>query len=705
MKTIERTTTHSLGWRRPTAKRAPFAGGCVGQVFGPSPRKRPRLVRNTTADGRPRPSEGDAPADSPWHRLPAELLDAILNGPTGLDAAHRAVARLVCRAWRDGVAAVSDADRRRFIASAPAKVDPHAWSAGRCVGASVLALWLDRTLHASASAHALCMQSRLVCASLTVPQIAAGVALSARRDAVHVAMALMGTAGPPADPIVAPDLSPASSAVAHDTACPGGTRRRYFTVLSPCHAAAMMICTASGPMGVGAAHVVAAFSQAASLPSVLAQIEAAVAYDRAASALSLTAIAIGRLYAQRMSPASAVETVLRRLWAAIAQHNAVRTARWLGSTLGAWETPQRPQCRVRNATGDDGGGGSDGDTDESRLEAYYAYEALGVWAWEMVATWGREPPSDWSCTAARLGHTQLLQMARDRQWPINDIRAFMAALCAGHTDTCDLIARWYAHDNEGRFGPLSCDRAVNVLVYASSSHLCSETALLRGLAWLASTVPPDDAPIEALAQVLTPWPVLSEAVALVDTWPADVVRSGHLCSGLAAYVDAARWHSADALVALAATLMGDDNGVARPPAPTGHTGSALWHLWTARLVERVAYNRPNQDGGTAAVGALGVLCALGVRAGFLNADETPPVTLPLLANGALEGGRRNVTPAVSALWAGAVRPAPLSLTLALGVRALATEDPRYAVRTGALGLARWLVRGGLCPDVFADALA
>nr|UDO48157.1 F-box domain protein [Pandoravirus massiliensis] len=689
MKTINRTATtaHSLGWCRPTAKRMPLAVGCAGQAFGPSPRKRPRLVRNAP-DGS-HASIGTA-VDSLWHRLPAELLDAILNGPTGIDAAHRAVARLVCRAWRDCIAAVSDKSRRRLAASAPAKVDPHAWSAGRCVGASVLAsLWANQTLHEFASAHALCAQARLLCASVTAPQIAAAVALSARQGAVQAAMAMMGSAAVSASHVAAARLSDVDGVGTHDHAGTGA-RRRCFTVLSPCHAAAMSVCTAAGPAGAGAAHVVVAFGQTASLPSVLAQIESAVAYDRAASALSLTAIAVSRLYAQRMSPASAVETVLRRVWDAIAQHNAVRTARWLGSAVGAWEAAQQTDCA--GVVGQ---------------EACDTHEALGAWAWDMVTAWGRAPSADWACTAARLGHTQLLQMARDRQWAVNDVRAFMAAICTGHTGVCDLISRWYAHDNDGRFGPLSCDRAVNILVYAASSQLCSQAVLLRSLKWLASAVPVGTAPVEALSQALAPWPTLPEAVALVDTWPEDVVRLGYLCGGLVAYIDAARWHSADALATLAATrCCGDD--VARMPASLGstnRTGFSLWHLWTSRLAERVAYNRPDQDGGTAAVEALAVLCALGVRAGFLDADDVPPVAAPVLASEALEGGRRNVPVAVSAVWADAVRPAPLSLALALSVRALATEDPRCAVRVGAMSLARWLVRGGLCPDVFADNLA
>nr|UMO79800.1 F-box incomplete domain containing protein [Pandoravirus aubagnensis] len=652
------------------------------QAFGPSPRKRPRLVRNASNQ---RCASAGAIADSPWHRLPAELLDAILNGPVGIDAAHRAVARLVCRAWHDCITAMSDTSRRRLAASAPAKVDPHAWSAGRCVGASVLALWAGQLSHGPTPVHVLCAQARLVCASVTAPQVAAAVALSSRQDATQAAMAMAGSAAVSASHVVASGSPVANGTDAHDHTGTG-VRRRCFTVLSSCHAAAMSVCTAAGPTGTGVAHVVVAFGQAASLPSVLAQIESAVTYDRAASALSLTAIAVARLYAQRMSPASAVDTVLRHVWASIAQHNAVRTARWLGSTVGAWEVPQRTECANR------------GDP-----EACDAYEALGAWAWDVVTMWGSAPSVDWSCAAARLGHTQLLQMARDRQWPVNDTRAFMAALCAGHTDACDLIARWYAHDNDGRFGPLTCDRAVNILVYATSSQLCPHAVLLRGLNWLASAAPAGTAPAEALSQVLTAWPVLPEAVALIDTWPESVVRSGCLCSGLAAYIDATRWHSADALVALAATH-GDT--FPRPPAATiGQTGFTLWCLWTARLAERMAYNRPNEDGGTAAVDALAVLCALGVRAGFLDIDDAPPLAAQMLGNGALGDGQDDKQTATSAVWANVARPTPLSLALALGVRALATDDPRYAVRVAAMGLARWLVRGGLCPDVFADDLA
>lgn len=593
----------------------------------------------------------------------------------------------MCRAWRDCVAAVSVTSRRRLAASAPAKADPYAWSDGRYVGASVLALWASQPLPGPMPAHALCAQARLVCASVTAPQVAAAVALSRRQDATQAAMAMLGSPAVSASHIAAVGSPVADGADTHDHV---GTavRRRCFTVLSPCHAAALSICTAAGPTGAGVAHVVVAFGQTASLPSVLAQIESAVTYDRAASALSLAAIAVARLYAQRMSPASAVETVLRRVWAAIAQHNAVRTARWLGSTVGAWEVPQRTGC----ANGGD-------------PEACDAYEALGAWAWDVVTMWGSAPSVDWSCAVARLGHTRLLQMARDRQWPLNDARAFMAALCAGHTNACDLITRWHAADNDGRFGPLTCDRTVSILVYATSSQLCSQEVLLCGLKWLASAAPAGTAPAEALAQILAPWPVLPEAIALIDTWPESVVRSGYLCSSLAAYIDAARWRSADALATLAAARRND--ATRAPEATIGRTGFALWGLWTARLAERMAYNRPNEDGGLAAVEALAVLCALGVRAGLLKVDDAPPLAEQVLDNGALGDGHndKRTTTATSVVWADVVRPAPLSLALALGVRALATDDPRCAVRASAMGLARWLVRAGLCPDVFADDLA
>lgn len=219
----------------------------------------------------------------------------------------------------------------------------------------------------------------------------------------------------------------------------------------------------------------------------------------------------------------------------------------------------------------------------------------------------------------------LLDISRHYGWTYDGPTTAMSALCSGRVDVCATLARWHAEDNDGEFGPLPCEPAVRLLLYAVGRGRCLEADLGRGLAWLAAAAPPADAPISAIGEALAPWPSSPYATVIVDTWPGAVVRSDHLRGALAAYIQAGRWADADRLVSVAVNLAAGGS-LDRPPCPC----FALWEPWVARLAESVAYDRPDQDGGMAAVEALATLCALALRAGALDAAAAPPTARCIL---------------------------------------------------------------------------
>ncbi|AJF98525.1 F-box domain protein [Pandoravirus inopinatum] len=691
----------------------PFLGWVPRGVFEPL-RKRPRLARSVRVPCRlidavqyewAQKEDARAGRDSLWDRLPSELLDVLLNGPHGVAPASRALARLVCRRWRDVVSTPSPTDERRLAATAPDTVrDRGAWARGHCVAASTLATWAQKSL-CPPSLDAALGWARLVCASVTGADVAVAVALSKRHDAVAAAVTMVG--GPPHL------LDPNDDDGGHN----GGMApdrvslytRRPYTVMSTCHMLAERVASAVGPRGLGAADVAVALARGGSLPSVLACIDAATARDRAETALALAGVAIARRYAQRWSPGHAVDDIVRRVWEASARHGAAHTAGLLGSALDRWAVCTAvgpdPHPQHTRHVDDDGNnlGAADGDQCSSNRKSNNndpndnttvpdARHILGDWAWDLVATWGRTPAADWFCAVAARGHVALLDIARRHEWTHDGPTTAMSALCSGHINVCARLAQWHAEDNDGEFGPLPCEVAVRLLLYAVGRGRCSEVDLVRGLAWLASAAPPSDVPIGAIGQALAPWPTSPHAVAIVDTWPDAVVRSGHLCGGLAAYVQAGRWGDADRLVsvAMSTTVTGS------PYCPC----FALWEPWVTRLAESVAYDRPNQDGGTAAVEALATLCALALRAGVLDASAAPPAIQDILRDAdAFSSLGCRTNPRSAAIWLDAVRPSPLPLPLALSVRALTVDDPRDEIRSRAASLVRWLIGGGLCPDL------
>lgn len=349
---------------------------------------------------------------SPWDRLPSELLDALLNGPHGVAAASRASARLVCRRWRDVISMPSAADERRLAAGAPDGLGDHcAWARGRCVAASTLAAWA-RTGARMPSLDAVLVRARLACASATSADVAAAIALSGRRDAVAVAVAMVGGplhfVGPDDD--VRDDCGDCDDGAAVPDRVSLYAPRPY-TVMSTCHAVAERVASAAGARGLGVAAVAVALARGGSLPSVLGCIEAAVARDRAETALALAGVAIARRYAQRWAPGHAVDDIVRRVWEATARHGAVRTARLLGSALNRWTV--RADVDVsrpwRDPRGDDNNNGERGNTRADGAaragardncadgdgghhddeDGWDAQRVLGDWAWDLVATWAR----------------------------------------------------------------------------------------------------------------------------------------------------------------------------------------------------------------------------------------------------------------------------------------------------------------------------
>ncbi|AGO81961.1 hypothetical protein pdul_cds_71 [Pandoravirus dulcis] len=656
---------------------------------------------------------------SPWDRLPGELLDALLNGPHGVAAASRASARLVCRRWRDVISTPSATDERRLATGAPDGLsDCCAWARGRCVAASTLAAWA-RAGACPPSLDVALGRARLACASATGADVAAAIALSGRRDAVAVAVSMVG--GPmhfvSPDDCVGDDYGDYydDGAAVPDRASLYAPRP--YTVMSTCHALAERVASAAGARGLGAAAVAVALARGGSLPSVLGCIEAAVARDRAETALALAGVAIARRYAQRWAPGHAVDDIVRRVWEATARHGAVRTARLLGSALNRWTVradvdvsrPRRDhrdnnderwnasadgaaQTGTHDNNGDKDGGYRDND------DCLNAQRILGDWAWDLVATWARAPAADWFCAVAARGHVALLDISRRYGWTYDGPTTAMSALCSGRIDVCATLARWHAEDNDGEFGPLPCEPAVRLLLYAVGRGRCLEADLARGLAWLAAAAPAADAPIGAIGEALAPWPSSPYATLIVDIWPGAVVRSDHLRGALAAYIQAGRWADADRLVSVAVALaVGGSHSSSsdRPPCPC----FALWEPWVARLAESVAYDRPDQDGGTAAVEALVTLCALALRAGALDAAAAPPAARRILEGGAFLCITHCADPRLTATWADAVRVAPLPLSVALSVRSLTVDDPRDAIRGRAASLVRWLATGGLCADL------
>lgn len=638
---------------------------------------------------------------SPWDRLPGELLDALLNGPHGVAAASRASARLVCRRWRDAISTPSATDERRLTAGAPDGLgDRCAWARGRCVAASTLAAWA-RAGACPPSLDVALGRARLACASATGADVAAAIALSGRRDAVAVAVAMVG--GPMH--FVGPDDHVRGDCDDHGDGAAAPNRAslyapRPYTVMSTCHALAERVASAAGARGLGTATVAVALARGGSLPSVLGCIEAAVARDRAETALALAGIAIARRYAQRWAPGHAVDDIVRRVWEATARHGAARTARLLGSALDRWTVRAdadvgRPRRDRRDSNHDQGGGYRDNEDC-----CWNAQRILGDWAWDLVATWARAPAADWFCTVAARGHVALLDISRHYGWTYDGPTTAMSALCSGRIDVCATLARWHAEDNDDEFGPLPCEPAVRLLLYAVGRGRCLEADLGRGLAWLAAAAPPADAPIGAIAEALAPWPSSPYATAIVDTWPGAVVRSDHLRGALAAYIQAGRWADADRLISVAvASAAGgphpSPSSSDRPPCPC----FALWQPWVARLAEGVSYDRVDQDGGTAAVEALAILCALALRAGALDAAAAPPVAIRILEGDAFSYTARCADPRLTATWGDAVRVEPLPLSVTLSVRSLTVDDPRDEIRGRAASLVRWLATGGLCADL------
>ncbi|AGO83502.2 F-box incomplete domain containing protein [Pandoravirus salinus] len=706
----------------------PFLGWVPRRVLGPV-HKRRRLTRSVRApcrlidavQGERTPKEEvRAVRESPCDRLPDELLDVILNGPHGVHPASRASTRLVCRRWCDMISAPSPTDERRLVADAPdATKDRGAWARGRCVTASVLAAWV-RTGICMPSLDVVLARARLACASATAVDVAVAVALSKRHDAVVAAVAMVGGPTHLFGPNDGDDNDNGDGGAAPERA--SLYTGRPYTVMSTCHALAERVASAAGPRGLGIADVAVALARGGSLPSVLACIDAAAAHDRAETALALVGVAIARRYAHRWSPGHAVDDIVRRAWEASARHGAARTAHLLGSALDRWgacTAVADPDDYHDTAghVGDDMGSGRDPAHSDDAVDSGHrdtdtparrltdekdgnddsmsdARRILGDWMWRMVAGWGRAPGADWFCAVAARGHVALLDVARHCGWIYDGPTTAMSALCSGHIRVCALLARWHAEDNNGEFGPLPCEAAVRLLLYAVERGRCTEADLVRGLTWLASATPPSDVPIGAIGQALAPWPTSPHAAAIVDAWPNAVVQSGHLCGGLAAYVYAGRWGDADRLATLATTI-----AVTRGP----HCPCfALWEPWVARLTESVAYDRPDCDGGTMAVEALATLCALAMRAGVLDHAGAPPAARHSLGDDAFLCANQCAYPRSTAIWSDAVRPGPLPLPVALSARALTVDDPRDEIRSRAASLVRWLIDGNLCPDLLDD---
>jgi hypothetical protein len=662
--------------------------------------------RNNRVLGSDEPSTHKvAPTVCPCDRLPDELLDRFLNGPYGIDIIDRASAGLVCRRWRRLIESSSNADARRMASMMPSHGIPgnlDKWCLGRYASASSLAQWIRASATLPALDAAL-NRARLLCARVMPVDVATAVALSHRCDSVALAVAMLGA------PVFVHDASAHSagdaggsdgSGDAASAAVDGRTphhARRPYTIMSPCHALAERIASAAGCRGLGAYKVAAALARGGSLPSVLACIEVAVQHDRSETVVALAAVAIARRYAQRSSPEHAVRDIVERVWEATSRWGAARTVHLLGSVFSRWqpsggdkvEAADAPMARSRHIMGD--------------------------WAYDLVAMWALAPATGWFRATAVHGHAALFDIARAYGWSCDWHATAVSALYSGRIDVYMALARWHALDNQGEFGPLSCEAAARILLYAVDRGHCTDGDFVRGLTWLAVAAPAQEAPLALIAQTLAPWPASSSCAtaALVDTWTQVVVRSGYVRGALAVYINNGRWTDADSLATMSipsavaaceSRVSPHLGGVLADPhqaatAAVTHRCFALWQSWVARLSEGVAYSRVNCDGGVSAVKALAVLVTLAWRADRLCAAPMPTIIQHILGPEALGSGLE-ADALMARAWRDAVEPHPLPIALALAVRSLCVDDPREEIRDSAILLSRWLVHADLCADLF-----
>ena len=567
-----------------------------------------------------------------WERLPDELLDAVLNGAAGIDPVYRAGARLVCRRWHAIVGSPSTHDRRRLVLSAPHRACPATWCAGRYATASALASWAHGAHSLPSKSDAL-KRVRTICARVSDVDVATAVALCGRDGAVDHAVAMVGCES------------------VGTTATAGSPPARFYSLITARHALGERI---AGAAADGAAGVAVALSAAASLPSVTRFMVAAIGADRCDAAMALAGVAVDRHVAQRRAASRAVGTVVAQFWRAVSSEGAVACAAAMASALAPRNNGLAPAIDPPAA------------------------DAVGL---DLVAAYGHAPDADWMCSVASSGHLALLDLAHRCGWVRRSYAATMtAALCAGRIDACAHVAHWYAQESDGRFGPIGVDMAVQLVLHAVQRGRCSEAAFERGIAWLAAST--TAVPVGALMHVLTPWPKTKYSVRLVDAWPRGAVDLGCLGGALAAYIYDARWTDADRLALSAASRRSEGSAHRTACFP-------LWDAWALPLGECASDDR-SLDGGAETVSVLGILCAMALRVGAVDASRAPAAARDVAGCGGFEADdtARDV-------WRRECRIRPLSIRTVLAVRSFAAGTGG-SVGKRAAGLLAWLADGGLC---------
>ena len=302
-------------------------------------RKRQRYTRSkrqTPAARVPAPNNTTPNANVPTQetrdaRWPCEILDMVLNGPLGLYPAHRALARGVCRQWRDAIHCPSVHDGDRIRASAPRGTCPDRWLRGRCVTASSVCTWLHG-LVALPTLTTILGRARACCTSVRSADVAAAVALSGIPGAVASALSMV--AGHHQGRLAQCARGGVFIADPQQQQHHAQAPVRPYRAVSLRHALAVQVASARHPL---APTVLSHITVDGSLPALVATMQAAVALDRAPCAMLLLGAIVRRHDTARYASAQTFGTVLAPFWEAVAQHGSVECARLMAVALSEGE--------------------------------------------------------------------------------------------------------------------------------------------------------------------------------------------------------------------------------------------------------------------------------------------------------------------------------------------------------------------------------